>query len=143
MEVALSTAKVVWVENKQFVGIDSSNHSVVLSTQDENNAIGVKPSDMLLVAVASCTAVDVVQILEKKRMPLAAMTIQVEAEQDEEPPWTFRSIHMHFQVAGKNLTQEDVLKAIELSEGKYCSVAASLRGTVEITTSLEIMSDPD
>lgn len=134
----MAKAKVIWIENKQFVGIDSSNHSVVLSTQDEDNAVGVKPSDMLLVAVASCTAVDVVGILDKKRMPLSAMTIQVEAEQEEEPPWTFKTIHLHFQVAGKNLTEEDVHKAIELSESKYCSVAASVRETVEITFSLEI-----
>jgi putative redox protein len=142
MEVILAKSKVIWIENKQFVGIDSSNHSVVLSSQDENNAVGVKPSDMLLVAVASCTAVDVVQILNKKRMPLSSMTIQVDAEQEEDPPWTFKKIHMHFQMAGKNLTEEDVHKAIELSESKYCSVAASLRGAVEITFSQEISNDP-
>jgi putative redox protein len=143
MEVVLAKAKVVWVENKQFLGIDSSNHSVVLSTQDEDNGVGVKPSDMLLVALGSCTAVDVVTILKKKRMPLTSMTIQVTAEQEKDPPWTFKSIHMHFQVAGKNLTQEDVHKAIELSESKYCSVAASLQETVEITTSLEIVANQD
>jgi putative redox protein len=139
MEVVLATAKVIWVENEQFVGIDSSNHSVVLSTQNADNAVGVKPSDMLLVALASCTAVDVVQILKKKRMPLTSMSIQVKAEQDEDPPWTFKSIHMHFMVTGKNLTEEDVQKAIDLSEGKYCSVSATLKGAVEITTSLEIL----
>ena len=134
----MAQAKVIWVENKQFVGIDSSNHSVVLSTQDEKNAVGMKPSDLLLVALASCTAVDVVQILEKKRTPLNSMRIEVSGEQQEDPPWTFETIHMSFSLSGKDLKPEDVKKAIELSENKYCSVAASLRGTVDITHSFEI-----
>jgi len=138
MEDFLAQAKVIWVENKQFVGIDSSNHSVVLSTQDEKNAVGMKPSDLLLVALASCTAVDVVQILEKKRTPLNSMRIEVSGEQQEDPPWTFETIHMSFSLSGKDLKPEDVKKAIELSENKYCSVAASLRGTVDITHSFEI-----
>ena len=61
----MGTAIVKWIEGKQFIGIDSTNHSVVLSTPDEG--IGIKPSDLLLIAVASCTAVDVVEILAKKR----------------------------------------------------------------------------
>jgi putative redox protein len=137
----LAHAKVKWVENKQFVGIDSSNHSVVLSTQDDGNAVGMKPSDLLLVAVASCTAVDVVNILAKKRKPVDFLDIAVEAKQEPDPPWTFKSIHLHYKVSGKKLTDEDVRKAIELSENKYCSVSASLRGTVEISTSFEILSD--
>ena len=137
----MAEARVVWVENNQFVGTDSSKHSVVLSTQDENNAVGMKPSDLLLVALASCTAVDVVQILEKKRMPLTSMSIEVSGEQDKDPPWTFRAIHMEFKVSGKNLKAEDVQKAIDLSENKYCSVAASLRGTVDISHSFEILNE--
>lgn len=139
----MAQAIVKWVDNKQFVGIDSSKHSVVISTQDEKNAVGLKPSDLLLVAVASCTAVDVVQILEKKRMPLASMSIEVDAEQQPDPPWTFKSLHMNFVVSGKKLNGDDVQKAIELSESKYCSVAASLRGTVKITTSYEIVNETD
>ena len=56
----MGTATIKWIEGKQFVGIDSTRHSVVLSTPDEG--VGIKPSDLLLIAVASCTAVDVVEI---------------------------------------------------------------------------------
>ncbi|MBK8780723.1 MAG: OsmC family protein [Anaerolineales bacterium] len=66
----MGTATVKWIQGKQFIGVDSTKHSVVLSTPDEG--IGIKPSDLLLIAVASCTAVDVVEILAKKRMPLAS-----------------------------------------------------------------------
>ena len=137
----MAQAKIIWVENHQFVGIDSSKHSVVLSSQDENNAVGMKPSDLLLVALASCTAVDVVQILEKKRTPLSSMRIEVTGDQEKDPPWTFKAIHMDFKVAGMNLRSDDVKKAIELSENKYCSVSASLKGNVNITHSFEILNE--
>ncbi len=76
------TTIVKWLQNKQFVGTDSSRHSVVLSSQDEGNGVGVKPSDMLLVALAACTAVDVVDILAKKRTPVSSLEIEVRGEQD-------------------------------------------------------------
>jgi putative redox protein len=133
----MGTATVKWIGGKQFVGIDSTHHSVVLSTPDEG--VGIKPSELLLLAVASCSAVDVVDILEKKRMPLTRLEISVSGEQDQDPPWTFRKIHIHYQLAGKNLTEKAAAQAIQLSEEKYCSVAATIRGTAEIITEFEIL----
>jgi len=132
----MANATVRWLTGKQFIGIDSTQHSVVLSTPDEG--IGMKPSEMLLVALASCTAVDVVEILAKKRQELTGLEIGVSAEQDSEPPWTFRKIHLTYKLTGKNLTEKAVAQAIELSEEKYCSVAATIRPTAEITYSYEI-----
>ena len=135
----MGTATVKWIEVKQFIGIDSTNHSVVLSTPKEG--IGIKPSDLLLIAVASCSAVDVVEILEKKRMTLTHLEISSSGEQDQDPPWTFRKIHMHYKIGGKNLTEKAVAQAIQLSEEKYCSVAATIRGTAEIVTDFEILEE--
>jgi putative redox protein len=133
----MGTATVKWIDGKQFIGIDSTKHSVVLSTPDEG--IGIKPSDLLLIAVASCTAVDVVDILSKKRMPLSRLEISATGEQDQDPPWTFRKIHLTFRLAGKDLTEKAVEQAIQLSEEKYCSVAATIRATAQITTEFEIL----
>jgi putative redox protein len=135
----MGTATVKWIGGKQFVGIDSTHHSVVLSTPDEG--IGIKPSELLLIAVASCSAVDVVEILEKKRMPLNHLEISVSSEQDQDPPWTFRKIRIHFRIGGKNLTEKAVAQAIQLSEEKYCSVAATIRGTAEIITEYELIAE--
>jgi putative redox protein len=135
----MSSSLVKWIGGKQFVGIDSSKHSVVLSTTDEG--VGMKPSEMLLVALSSCTAVDVVDILTKKRTPLDFLEISASAEQDAEPPWTFRKIHLLYKVRGKGLKEKDVAQAIDLSEHKYCSVAATLRGVAEITTSFELLPE--
>jgi len=136
----MSTATVKLIEGKQFIGIDSTKHSVVLSTPDEG--VGMKPSELLLVALASCTAVDVVEILTKKKTPLTSLEITSSGEQDQDPPWTFRKIHLHYKVGGKNLTEKAVAQAIQLSEEKYCSVAATIRATAQITTDFEIIAEP-
>lgn len=133
----MSSASVKWIGGEQFVGIDSTKHSVVLSTVNEG--VGMKPSELMLVALASCTAVDVVEILNKKRLGLTALEISAQAEQDQDPPWTFRKIHLSYRLKGERLNEKDVAHAINLSEEKYCSVAATLRGVAEITTSFEIV----
>jgi putative redox protein len=135
----MATATIHWISGKRFIGIDSTNHSVVLSTPDEG--IGMKPSDLLLVALAACTAVDVVEILTKKRITLTALEIAASGEQDSTPPWTFRKIHLIYTLGGKGLTETAVKQAIQLSEEKYCSVASTLRGVAEITTSFELLPE--
>jgi putative redox protein len=131
----------MWLQEQQYVGIDSSRHSVVLSTQDEENAVGMKPSDLLLIAVAACTAVDVVKILAKKRMPVAALTVEVRGEQDPEPPWAFRAIHLAYRLRGSGLVPDAVEQAIRLADEKYCSVAATIRGVAAITWESVIESE--
>ena len=135
----MGTATVKWIEGKQFIGVDSTQHSVVLSTPDEG--IGIKPSELLLIALASCSAVDVVEILAKKRMTLTHLEISSTGEQDQDPPWTFRKIHMHYKIGGKNLTEKAVEQAIQLSEEKYCSVAATVRATAQIITDFELLEE--
>ncbi|HEY9075665.1 MAG TPA: OsmC family protein [Anaerolineaceae bacterium] len=135
----MANTTVRWISGKQFIGIDSTNHSVVISTPDEG--IGMKPSELMLVALSSCTAVDVVEILAKKRMPLTKLEIQATAEQDSDPPWTFRKVHLLYRLGGKGLTEKAVEQAIALSEEKYCSVAATMRGVAQITTSFEILPE--
>ncbi|NLF49731.1 MAG: OsmC family protein [Leptolinea sp.] len=135
----MSSARVKWIGGKQFVGIDSTNHSVVLSTADEG--VGMKPSELLLVALASCSSVDVVEIMAKKRTPLDFMEVSASAEQDTDPPWTFRKIHLTYRVRGKGILEKNIAQAIELSEKKYCSVASTLSGVAEITTSYELLPE--
>ena len=135
----MSSATVRWIGGKQFVGIDSTQHSVVLSTPDEG--VGMKPSELMLVALAACTAVDVVEILSKKRQPLAGLEISASAQQDSDPPWTFRKIHLHYKLHGTGLTEKAAAQAIQLSEEKYCSVAATLRATAEITYDFEVVEE--
>jgi len=131
--------QVTWVQNEQFVGMDSTQHSIVLSTAGEGT--GSKPSDLLLIALGACSGVDVVGILTKKRQKFTGLQIKVSGEQDADPPWTFRKIHIEYIVRGRGLAEKAVQQAIELSEDKYCSVAATVRGVAEITSSYQIVEE--
>jgi putative redox protein len=136
----MPTTKVRWVNGKTFVGTDSRNHSVVLSGDDP--PVGVSPSEMLLVALSACTAYDVVEILEKKRKPLTMLEVITTGERAPDPPWAYRTIHVKYRMSGKDLTEKAVSQAIELSEEKYCSVSATVRGVAKITTEFEIVEKP-
>jgi putative redox protein len=132
----MEQASVTWYGGKHFVGTDSTQHSVVLSTKEDG--VGMRPSELLLVALASCTSVDVVEILAKKRTPLSGLEVQVSGEQDPNPPWPFLKIHLKYILTGQDLQEKDVVQAIELSEQKYCSVAATVRGVAHIDYTYEI-----
>jgi putative redox protein len=132
---------VTWVQKRQFVGTDSAKHSIVISSKDEDNNTGVKPSDLLLMGLGSCSAYDVVGILEKKRLKLTGLEVTVTGEQDANPPWTFRKFHLEYVVRGIDLPEKAVADAIRLSEEKYCSVAATVRGVAEITSSHRIVEE--
>lgn len=135
------TIQVKWVDKRQFVGTDNSKHSVVMSSQDEENGTGMSPSQLLLVALGGCTAYDVVNILEKKRQRLTGLEITVTGEQESDPPWPYRKIHVDYLFRGKDLDEKAVRDAIELSEEKYCSVAATLRATAEITYDYTVVDE--
>ncbi len=132
---------VTWLQKRQFVGVGGSKRAVVMSGQDEDNAIGVSPSEMLLLGLAGCSAYDVVGILEKRKARLTGLEVKVTAEQEADPPWPYRQIHLEYIVRGQGLTEKAVGDAIHLSETKYCSVAATIRPTAEITTSFLIVED--
>lgn len=113
-----------------------------MSSQTPDNAVGTKPSDLLLIALASCTAVDIVRILAKQRQALIGLEISAHGEREADAPWRLTAIHLTFRVRGRNLQPETVRKAVELAESKYCSVAASLRPQVKISYDVEIVPDP-
>jgi putative redox protein len=134
-------ASVTWLKKRQFVGTDASKHSVVMSSQDEENGVGMSPSQLLLVSLGGCTSYDVVNILEKKREPLTGLEVRVTGEQELDPPWTYRKIHIDYTVRGQGLSEKAVRDAVALSEEKYCSVAATLRGSAEITYDVTIVDE--
>ena len=139
----MSKATVTWVQKLQFVGTDSSKHSIVISGVDEENGVGMKPSELMIISLASCTAYDVANILRKRRKEPRLFRVDVESEQAAESPWAFTRIHLHYVVSGENITERDVAKAIELSHEKYCSVSATLCKAVELTHDYELVAPED
>lgn len=129
-----------WVEGKMMAGTDSTGHSVVIgrSPDDPDVFVGVKPSDLLLLAAASCSAYDVIEIMQKQRQPMRNLKVICLGEQMSEPPYTFTRIHLHYVVHGE-VDASRLQKAICLSEDKYCSVISTLRPGVPVTSDFEIL----
>lgn len=121
-----------------FIGTSPSGHAQVIDTKGERS-LAPSPMEMLLVSVGACTAVDVVSILEKKRQKVTDYKVEVTGERREEMPRAFVKFHVHHIVYGRGISERAVAQAIELSDTKYCSVAATVRPTAEITTSFEIV----
>lgn len=123
-----------------FVGISPSGHAQVLETNHER-ASAATPMELLLIALGSCTAVDVVSILRKKREQLTNYRVEVKGERRAEHPRSYTRFEVRHILSGHKLSEKAVAQAIELSETKYCSVAATLRPAAEIVTSYEIIEE--
>ena len=123
-----------------FVGTSPSGHAIVLDT-DSARSSAPSPVELLLVDLGSCTAVDVISILKKKRQDVREYVLEVSGERRDEYPRSYTSMHVHHILTGTNISPKAVEQAIELSETKYCSVAATLRPTVTIKSSFEIIED--
>ena len=136
-EASGQTARVKWVEAERFLATTPSGHAIPMDADREaNSAPG--PMEMLLVALGGCTASDVVSILRKKRQRLQALEVVVSGERAAEPPRVWTKLEIVYRLHG-HLEEKAVQDAIELSEGKYCSVAAMLRKTAEIHYRYEIL----
>ncbi|MCA1624981.1 MAG: OsmC family protein [Acidobacteria bacterium] len=121
-----------------FIGTTPSGHAQTIDSKGERKSAPT-PLEMLLVSVAACTAVDIVSILEKKRQLVTDYKVEITGERREEHPRAFVKFYIHHIVYGDAVSEQAVRQAIELSDTKYCSVAATVRPTAEITTSFEII----
>ncbi len=135
----MQTATVKWVGGEEYLATTPSGHAVPFDADRKHNA-APSPMEMLLAALGSCSAVDVVLILQKKRQPLRSLEVSVSGERAAETPAVWTAIEMTYRLGGK-LDDKAVRDAIELSQNKYCSVAAMLGKTAKITYRYEIVSD--
>lgn len=135
-------AKVRWVSGMQFVGESGSGHAMVLDAPPPGGRnTGPSPMELLLVGLAGCTAMDVVNILSKKRQPFHDVEVRVNGAQRDEPPNYYTDIHLEYVVYGKGVSEKAVEQAIALSEEKYCSAAAMMNKVANITTSFRIVEE--
>jgi len=131
-------ATVQYAGDEFFIGTSPSGNAQVIDTKGERHS-AQSPLEMLLVSVAACTAADVISILLKKRQDVTDYNVEVTGERADEHPRKFLKFHIHHIVRGRSLSEKALADAIELSDTKYCSVAATVRPTAEITTSYEII----
>jgi putative redox protein len=140
MEAKNNKATIHFAGNEFFVGITPSGHAQTIETNSTRNSAAT-PMELLLLALGSCTGVDVISILKKKRQHVTDYRIEVSGERREEFPRSYTRLEVKHFVRGHGVSEQAVAQAIELSDTKYCSVAATLRGSAEIVTSYEIVED--
>jgi putative redox protein len=126
--------------NDFFVGISPGGHAQIFET-NSTRAAAATPIEMLLLALGACTGSDIVEILTKKRSHITEYRVEVRGERRIDFPKSFQTVHVHHVLKGSNLSEAAVKHAIELSDSKYCSVAATLRPTVHISVSYEIINE--
>jgi putative redox protein len=133
----MQTARVRWTGHEQFLGITPSNHAVPFDS-DRNSNVAPGPMDMLLIALGACTATDIVIILAKKRQKLESLDIEVSGERAADPPRVWTKLEIVYKLRGA-LDEKAVRDAVNLSEEKYCSVAATMRKSAAISFRYEIL----
>jgi putative redox protein len=142
----MSTDKVHvrWAGNRQMVGWDSAGHGIVMDAPIgyKGEGTGARPLEVFLEALAACTAMDVVSVLEKKRQRFTDLDIEVTAHQrEDEFPKIYTEIELLYVVRGRSVNPDAVARAIELSETKYCSVKGMLGPQVTVTTAYRVEED--
>ena len=127
-------------QQRQFVARTGSGHNLILD--DAAGGSGAKPIEMVAVALAGCTAFDVITILRQKyHQKVTGYRVRVEADQAERPPQVFHTVRIHHVVTGLGIDEAALMEAIRLSEDKYCSVGAMVQKTATLHTTHEIVED--
>lgn len=108
-------------------------------TEEHRGPTGFSPTELLLAGAGSCAAWDVVEILRKRRHDIVALDVAVDGDQDADPPWAYRTVTLHFRIAGEGLKLPVLARVIRLSIVRYCSVIATIAGTAAIAATIELV----
>jgi putative redox protein len=132
--------KIKWLENMAF-SAEVNGHEMILDAAEkvggENR--GPRPKPLMMAALAGCTGMDVVSILKKMRVELDDFNVYVEGDLTEEHPKQYAQMHVIYEFKGKNLPEEKLQKAVNLSEERYCGVSAMYRKAFGITSEIKII----
>ncbi|HHT27197.1 MAG TPA: OsmC family protein [Firmicutes bacterium] len=140
-------ATIQFVDNMRFMGVAESGHAVLLDTSQKNggNASAPSPMEMVLFALGTCSGMDVVSILRKKRIPIEHFSIEAAGTRRDEHPRIFTDIRLTYKFRGPNLAanRKALEDTVRLSQEKFCSVAGMLAATVKLTWQVEILESTD
>ena len=133
----LTEVSAAWKSDMTFIGQTADKETIQMGPLDGKP--GVTPMRLLLVAVAGCTGMDIVSILQKKRIHLADMQVKVRGRRASDYPMIWTDIHITYLIWGEEIKSKDVEQAIQLSEDKYCSVGLMLGKSARITSEYQIL----
>ncbi len=137
--------RIKFVENMQFLGTADSGHTVVMDAPPSvgGNNSGAKPSELLLMGFGGCSGMDVISILRKKKQEVTNFEMNVQGDTAKHHPRYFTDIHIEYVIAGRNISEDAVKKAVELSLEKYCTVGNTISKAAKITHSYRIINEDD
>ncbi|MEI6173647.1 MAG: OsmC family protein [Bacteroidota bacterium] len=123
-----------WKGNMLF-DANVSGHSVMMDATVDNGGEnkGSRPKEMMLAALAGCTGMDVVSILKKMRVEFSALDIRIEANVTQEHPKHYDRMHVIYEFTGTDLPMEQLKKAVDLSQNRYCGVSFVYKKAMEVT----------
>ena len=138
-----TTVDLRWEGGLRFAASDAHGHRVTVDApaNDGEPFEGFKPGELLLTSLAGCSGIDIIDILRKQREQVTGIDIRVKGAQQQDPPWTWEEIQLEYVVRGRGLKRPAVERAIQLSEDKYCSTAATIGDRARITSTLRIIED--
>lgn len=127
-----------WKGDLTFIGENTDGGLVQMGTLDGRPGIG--PMQLILAGLAGCTGIDIVSILQKKKLNLADFKVNVRGKRANEYPMVYTDIEVEYIIWGENIKAKDVEQAIELSEQKYCSVSIMIGKTANIRSNYKILT---
>ena len=131
---------ITWDGARSFTGTTEGGFSVRIgNAHEDTEKPGPSAMELVLMGAGTCSAYDVVSILEKGRQDVTDVTVSLEADRADTPPKVFTRIHMHFTVTGNGVSENRVARAISLSVEKYCSATAMLGKTAKVTHSFTVV----
>jgi putative redox protein len=125
---------ITWAGKMAFSSVTPSGHEIKMDAAEEigGENSGARPTELLLNAVAGCTGIDIISILHKMRLEPSSFRMEVEGARADDHPKRFTNIKIHYVLEGE-LPEEKVVRAIQLSKDKYCSVSHSLNATISVS----------
>jgi putative redox protein len=135
-------ANVRWAGRMTFLGKAGTNHIVPMDTTSEfdGDSSATKPLELLLIALGGCTGMDIVPLFKKMRQDVTAVELNISAERSEEHPKVYTKIDIEYVVTGRNLEEDKVKRAIDLSQERYCSVSAMLKKSCPVNYTFRIVA---
>ena len=117
-----------------------NGHKLTIDADQSNGGqdLGPRPKALMMVALAGCTGMDVVSILEKMRVELIDLNVKIEGEVTDEHPKHFTSMHIIYEFWGRELPLDKLERAVELSDERYCGVSATLKKGIPVTHSIVV-----
>ena len=123
------SAQLNWTDGMQFVARAGDGPAVVLDSSDGGS--GPSPMELVLIGVAGCTAIDVIMIMQKKRVDVIDFQVNISGARADDHPRRYTKIHIEYVLSGRDIKPNAVEQAIQLSEEKYCSASASLNADID------------